>query len=126
MDRIDNLMTKKNLKETMAIYRKIKDRKNHRETVILKRMILTAAYISGLGHTMTYPFFLKWLKAWDKNENATSVMQLMDMEIRLKSKASFYRVSAETIINGDDAQFYNELYDTRKILLIKKRNETYG
>lgn len=126
MDRIHNLMTKGNLKDTMAIYRKIKDKKNHRETVILKRMILTAAYISGLDHTATYPFFLKWLKSWDKNENATSVMQLMDMERRLKTKATFYRVSAKTIIEGTDLQFYNELYDTRDRLLNKKINKMYG
>lgn len=119
MDRIDSLMSKRQLTDTMRIYKWVRKKGNSSD--ILKRMILTAAYMSGTCSFRPYDFFLLTLKKWAEKENP-DVKDLMAIEHRAKTNYFFYGIKATTILYEDYSSFHNELHQARQLELDKMKN----
>lgn len=113
-------MSKRQLRETMRIYKWV--RKKGKSSEILKRMILTAAYMNGMCAFRPYDFFLLTLKNWADKENP-EVKDLMAIENRAKHDYLFYGIKASTILYEDYSSFHNELYHARQLALEKMKND---
>lgn len=109
--KLKQLLNEKDLKDTMSMLRRVKEKFSPKDEYIFRKLVYVAAHMSGLDGLRDYSWFLNEFERW-LNSNLP-MTDFFYIEERLKRDNEFYRVKVKTILLGNFAELENELYIER-------------